>query len=191
MKGDLTELLARITDGDHAAASDALSLVYDELRAIAGGHFKRLGDAAGANTLQATALVNEAYIRLVEAKSIHIHDRKHFCVLIAKIMRQILVDHARAKGAIKRGGDRDQRQRITLAAVPGSDTPSVDLLDLEDALARLSEISPERARLVELRFFGGLTSEEAADVLDISRAEAARRWRAARAWLAVQLQKGD
>lgn len=183
---DLTRLMARFGEGDPAAADVLLPRIYTELRAIAAAHFTRR--PAGAHTLHATALVNEAYIKLVESGDLHVRDRKHFFVLVAKVMRQILVDHARARNARKRGGG---RERLTLAAVPGISAPSIDLLALEEALTRLSAISPDRAQLVELRFFGGLQESEAAEALGISRAEASRRWRAARAWLLLQLRRGE
>jgi RNA polymerase sigma-70 factor, ECF subfamily len=182
----LTSLIARFGEGDRVAAASLLPHIYDELRAIAAKYF---GHQNAQHTLQPTALVNEAYVKLIQASKVQVRDRKHFFVLAARIMRQIMVDHARAKQAKKRGGG--DRCNLTIENVADTSEPDMDVIALEEALERLATMSPERARLVELRFFAGLTSEEAAQVLNISRAEAARRWRAVRAWLMAELRKGD
>ncbi|TVQ54152.1 MAG: sigma-70 family RNA polymerase sigma factor [Phycisphaerales bacterium] len=181
---DLTSLIARFSHGDRAAAESLLPLIYEELRRIAASHFRVRQQG---HTLQPTALVNEAYLKLAESSKLAIRDRKHFFVLAASIMRQILVDHARAKQAQKRGGNMN---RLTLDGVGEMRVPQLDLLALEEAMNRLTKIHPDRAKLVELRFFAGLTSNEAGEVLGISRSEAARQWRAARAWLTIELGEG-
>lgn len=161
-------------------------LLYDELRRLAAGYLARRPKG---QTLQATALVHEAWMRLAERGGATGADRGHFLALAATVMRQLLVDHARENGALKRGGG---WARVTLGDAlegePGSD--EVDLLALDEALTRLAKLNPERARLVELRAFGGSTLEEAAEALGISRSEAARRWRIVKAWLASQLHGG-
>jgi len=182
---DLTRLMARFGEGDHAAAEQLLARIHGELRAIAEHYFRH---RAAGHTLQPTALVNEAYVKLVQASKVRVHDRKHFFAIAARVMRQILVDHARSKKAMKRGGD---RQQVTVDQIGEVPAPNLDVLALEEALEKLALISPDRVKLVELRFFGGLTSEEAAEALGISRAEAARRWRAVRAWLTAELRKGE
>lgn len=182
---DITRHLADIAAGDREAAAALLPKVYDELHGLAVAHFR--GQPAG-HTLQPTALVHEAYLKLA-GPGVEATDRTHFFVLASRIMRQILVDHARAKGSAKRGGG---LQRVTLSeAVSKSGERDVDLLALDDALDKLAAMEPERARLVELRFFGGLTSEEAGAILGMSRTDAARKWRMARAWLARELRSGD
>jgi len=182
---ELTSLIEQFSQGDRAAAERLLPVIYDDLHRVAVGYFRNQDHG---HTLQPTALVNEAYLKLADTTKIHVRDRKHFFVLAARIMRQVLVDHARAKQAEKRGG---KMQRVTLAGLGATPQQTIDVLALEDALHRMSELDPDRARLVELRFFAGLTSEEAAEVLGISRAEATRRWRMARAWLTVELWEGD
>lgn len=177
----VTRILADFGSGD-AAARELLPLVYDELRRLAASHFE---DERVGHTLQPTALVNEAYLRMASDAGIKVENRAHFFRLASKVMRQILVDHARGKEALKRGG---AGERITLDdSFPGPSGPVVDLLDLEESLERLAAFSPDKARLVELRFFGGLSIEEAADALNISRTQATREWRMARAWLAEEL----
>jgi RNA polymerase sigma factor (TIGR02999 family) len=174
--------LSDFGSGDQEAVRDLLPKVYDELRRLAGTH---LAAERTGHTLQPTALVHEAYVRLAERPAASITDRAHFFRLASKVMRQILVDHARSRAAAKRGAG---AERVTLSEA--ADMPSgsdIDLLELEDALDRLAGLSVTKARLVELRFFGGLTIEEAAATLDISRTQATREWRTARAWLADEL----
>ena len=180
----VTQLLAEAGMSD-ASARELLPIVYDELRRLAATHFATERDN---HTLQPTALVNEAFLRIVAGRPIRVTSRRHFFRLASTIMRRVLVDHARAKDALRRGGD---IERYTLTMEPGQDSHStIDLLALEEALDRLSALSPQKARLVELRFFGGLTIEETADALEISRTQATREWRMARAWLADELGEG-
>lgn len=160
-----------------------LPLVYAELRRLAAGYLRR--EKPG-QTLQPTALVHEAYLRLMKDRPDRWQNRAHFCAIAAHSMRQILIERARARGAAKRGG---ARPRVTLdeALVAGNDR-SIDLLALDEALERLAALDPEQARLVELRFFGGLTVEETADAMNISPATVKRHWTVAKAWLSRELE---
>ena len=182
--GAVTELLARARAGSAVALEELVPLVYGELRRIAGRYVRR--ERAG-HSLQATALVHEAYIRLLKDEDLTIENRAHFLGIAARSMRQILVEHARARGAEKRGGE---RQRVTLGEGVAAGGPvDVDLLALEEALERLAALNADHARIVELRFFGGLTNEETAAVLDISPATVKRAWAVARAWLFRELTR--
>jgi RNA polymerase sigma factor (TIGR02999 family) len=160
-----------------------LPIVYDELRELASKFFR---DQRPGNTLQPTALVHEAYMKLVD-QSIQWQNRNQFFVVAAKAMRSILVDHARARGALKRGGDQHRVPLNDADQTPAElDEPMI--LAIDEAMTRLAAMDERKARLVELRFFGGLTSDQAADALDIARSTAAEEWRMARAWLYAQLQ---
>ncbi len=178
---DVTRYLADFAAGDRAALESLMPKVYGELRRLAGVHLR--SERAG-HTLQPTALVHEAFLRLSEADDASIEDRMHFFRLASRLMRQILVDHARAKQTLKRGGE---LARVTLTDVAGGPATETDVLGLEDALVRLEKLDARKARLVELRFFGGLGEEQAADAIGISRTQAAREWRVTRAWLADEL----
>ena len=160
-----------------------LPLVYQELRRLAASYLRR--EKPG-QTLQPTALVHEAYLRLMKDRPDRWQNRAHFCAIAAHSMRQILIERARARGAVKRGG---ARPRVTLdeGLVAGEDR-SIDLLALDEALERLAAMDPEQARLVELRFFGGLTVEETAEAMEISPATVKRHWTVAAAWLARELE---
>jgi RNA polymerase sigma factor (TIGR02999 family) len=160
-----------------------LPLVYDELRRLAAAYLRR--ERPG-QTLQPTALVHEAYLRLLKDKPGRWQNRAHFCAIAAHSMRQILIERARARGALKRGGI---QARVTLddGLLP-SDSPAIDVLAIDEALHRLEAIDAEQARLVELRFFGGLTIEETAEAMNISAATVKRHWTMARAWLARELE---
>jgi RNA polymerase sigma factor (TIGR02999 family) len=176
--GAVTQLLARAKAGNAAALEELVPLVYAELRRIAGRYVRH--ERAG-HSLQATALVHEAYIRLIKDEDLTFENRAHFLGIAARSMRQILVEHARARDAEKRGGE---RQRVTLdEGVAAGGPADVDLLALEEALERLAALNADHARIVELRFFGGLTNEETAAALDISPATVKRAWAVARAWL--------
>lgn len=183
---DVTRMLAALEQGDERAADRLLAAVYEELRRLASA---RLSRESPDHTLQPTALVHEAYLRLVGDSAADWRNRAHFFAAAAEAMRRILVESARRKARLKRGGD---RERVALehadAATPGA---SIDLLALDEALGRLAERDAEKARLVELRFFAGLGVQEAADVLGISRATADRHWAYARAWLYDEIRKGD
>lgn len=179
---EVTAILTQLSAGDKDASARLLPIVYDELRALAGHLFK----AQPANhTLQPTALVHEAYLKLAGATRPPA-DRAHFMAIAARAMRQILTDHARRRRAGKRGGP-DWR-RITLdRAVDQAESNTVDLIALEEALARLAERSDFQARIVELRVFGGLTIEEVAQVLEIGRTTAKGEWTVAKIWLKREL----
>jgi RNA polymerase sigma factor (TIGR02999 family) len=175
---DVTHLLNAIERGDPDAAGQLWPLVYEELRRLAGAQMAR--EKAG-HTLDATALVHEAYVRLAADTDQGFANRRHFFAVAAQAMRHILVEHARGKGRRKRGGGR-QREHPDLDAFAAGG-PAEDLLTLHDALEQLAAHDPVKARLVELRFFAGLTLEQAAECLDVSLSTADRAWRYARAWL--------
>jgi RNA polymerase sigma factor (TIGR02999 family) len=175
---DVSSLLIAIERGDPDAAAKLWPLVYDELRRLAGAQMAQ--ERAG-HTLDATALVHEAYVRLAADTEAGYANRRHFFAAAARAMRHILVENARAKGRVKRGGAR-RRECPDLDALD-AEVPTEDLLALHEALEQFAAHDPVKARLVELRFFGGLTLEQAAACLDISRSTADRAWRFARAWL--------
>lgn len=175
------------TPGSFAAAADLLPLVYDELRALAESYFRNERDS---HTLQPTALVHEAYMRLVDQTAIEFKSRNQFFVIAAKAMRNILVDHARGKGRIKRGGD---WQQVTLEAIGqtfGVDAPSskIDLERVHAALQKLATLDERKAAIVELRFFAGVSEDQAAEIVGIARSTASEEWRMARAWLHRELK---
>ena len=181
-RGHVTRLFSRWRAGDEDAASELLPRIYGELRGLADSYLRR--ERVG-HTLQPTELVNEAFLRLL-GTDVEATDRGHFFALAAQSMRRILVDHARRQRADKRIAP---EHRVTLGTeVDATPTPEVDVLDLHRALERFVEIAPRPAQLVELRYFGGLTLPEAARVLGVSRATAARDWKAARVWLVRELE---
>ena len=183
---EVTLLLQRVSVGDAAAVETLLPLVYQELRAIAERYMVR---EQWAHTLQPTALVHEAYLRLVGADSGAWQGRSHFIGIAARAMRQILVDHARAKRTEKRGGS---AHRVDLdAVVDAFEDRSVDLLALHEALLRLAQIDERQSQLVELRFFGGITMAGAAKILGLAERTAEREWRVARAWLRRELSGSE
>ena len=174
----MTELLRAWRQGDRAAEADLLPLVYAELRARAA---RALGRERLDHTLQPTALVHEAYLRLVGQEQADWQDRTHFFAIAAKLMRQILTDHARRHGSAKRGGGRRPAPLAAAGEVAAPEAPDFEALD--EALARLGRFDSEAVRIVELRYFGGLTVEETAQALGCSPSTVVRQWRAARAWL--------
>lgn len=181
---DATEMLERVKQGDLQASEELLPLVYDELRRIAAGYLAR-GHEVGP-TLQPTLLVNEAWIRLVGGTSpVHANDRGHFCAIAARAMRNVLVDHRRARGAAKRDSGGVQETLSGLSAAVEEN--GITVLDLHQALQELEVLDPELGRLVELRYFAGLTIPETATSLGLSTATIERRWRVARAWLRASL----
>ena len=181
---DVTRLLVRLTDGDRAVLDDLLPLIYGELRRLAASYLRR--ERAG-HTLQPTALVHEAYLRLVDQTQVRWQNRAHFFGVAAQMMRRILVDHARASVAAKRGGDVERLSLDENIDVTGE--RARELVALDEALERLAEIDPEKSRVVELRFFGGLSVEETAEVLGVSAPTVKRHWRMAKAWLYGQMQQ--
>jgi RNA polymerase sigma factor (TIGR02999 family) len=184
---DVTRILSAVEEGDPHAAGQLLPLVYDELRNLAS---KRLAQEKPGQTLQATALVHEAYVRLVDSDKAQSWDsRWHFFAAAAEAMRRILVERARRKKRAKHGGG---RQRVNLeAAAELGDTPADDLEALDLALTRLEQMDAQAALLVKLRFFAGLTMPEAAQVLDIPLRSAERNWTFARTWLHRELDRAD
>lgn len=174
-----------LAEGDASAAERLWPLVYDELHALAESHFRRL---PGGQTLQPTALVHEAFLRLVNRPADSVRDRAHFMAIAAKAMRQILVDHARRRGAEKRGGG---ATRVSLEEIdlPGAQEDAFDVTSIHSALERLAVMDARKAMIVELRFFGGLTTEETAIALGVSRTTVTEEWRFARAWMVHELQR--
>jgi RNA polymerase sigma factor (TIGR02999 family) len=184
---DITRLLKAWGGGDESALEQLVPLVYAELRAQARLHLR---NERSADTLQITALVNEVYIRLTDAREVDWHDRVHFFALSGRMMRRILVDAARARAAAKRGGGGvrvEHSSAIDLDQIPTADSSAASLSALDDALEELGRIDPRRAKVVELRFFGGLSVEETATELRVSPQTVMRDWRLARAWLAREL----
>ena len=186
MEGEgVTQLLLEWGAGDRAALDQLVPLVFDELRRLAHSYLRR---ERAEHTLQPTALVNEAYLRLADQRRVNWQSRAHFFGIAANLMRQILVDHARQRAAEKRGGADLQRLSLTQAerVVNHED---VDVLALNEALERLNGFDEQQARIVELKFFAGLTIEETAEVLNVSHATVERDWKLARAWLKRELSR--
>ena len=181
----VTLLLSRWCAGDRAALNALMPLVYEELRLLA-RHYLR--QERPDHTLQSTALVHEAYVRLLGQRPPEWKNRAHFFGVAAKLMRQILVDHARGRGAAKRGGN---SLKLTLNEGMGSKGKDFDLLALDDALNNLAELSPQQSRIVELRFFSGLTIEDTSEVLGVSPATVKRNWTTARAWLFREMNHSE
>jgi RNA polymerase sigma factor (TIGR02999 family) len=180
---EVIRILSAIEQGDPRAAEQLLPLVYDELRKLAA---QKLAQEKSGQTLQATALVHEAYLRLVDGdEARHWNNRGHFFVAAAVAMRHILIDNARRKLTNKRGGGDLQRQPLEGLAAPA---PDEELLALDEALTKFAASEPQKARLVELRYFAGLTGEQAAEVLGISPTTADRHWAYARAWLGARIR---
>lgn len=186
---NITALLKAWSGGDPAAQERLIPLVYKELHRLARRYRKRSG--AG-ETLQTTALVNEAYMRLIEIHDVVWRDRVHFFAVSAQVMRRILVDSVRARGAIKRGGDAGRLVALDpdQIAAPDSDR-AAELLAIDEALTSLARIDARRARVVELRVFGGLTMDEAAEVLGLSPQSVRRDWKLAKAWLLRELSRDE
>ena len=181
---EITQLLVKWSDGDKAALDELMPLVYDELRRLANGYLRR---ERLSHTLQPTALVNEVYLQLIDQRSVSWQDRAQFFGLAARLMRHILVDHARQHRAAKRGG---AQLKLSLSQADRfGNQPDMELIKLDDALQALAAIKPEHSRIVELRFFGGLTIEETAAITGMSHASVERGWNFARAWLRREMSK--
>ncbi len=181
---EITQLLKAWAGGDKAALDQLTHLCYQELRRIARRHLRR---AHPGHTLQTSALVNEAYLRLADFGNVQWQNRAHFFAMTARIMRNILVDLARQRGRTKRGGG---LLTVSLSdATQASKQRSADLIALDEALDALAVLSPRKSRVVELKFFGGLTNEEAAEVLEVSADTVRRDWRSAQAWLFRELSR--
>ncbi|MEM8758069.1 MAG: ECF-type sigma factor [Planctomycetota bacterium] len=185
---EATTALRRLTMGEAHAADDLTPVLYDELRRLAGS---MLAAERAGHTLQATALVHEAYVKLIDQRTVTADNRSAFMGLAATVMRRVLVDHARAKNRLKRGGG---ARRVVLdeGAIGAPEHTASDGLDVEQldaALTKLGELDERKARLVELRFFCGIDEKDAAELVGVSRATASREWRMARSWLARELQR--
>jgi RNA polymerase sigma-70 factor (ECF subfamily) len=173
-------------DGNERAVADLTALLYPELRRLASHHLRR---ERREHTLQTTALVHEAYLRLNDQREVHWKNREQFLGIAAQLMRRILVDYSRGHDAKKRGGGVEKvflEEAVGVAKEKGA-----DVIALDEALTKLSEFDPQQARLVELRFFGGLSIEESAEVLGVSRTTIKRNWNVTKAWLARELRHGD
>jgi RNA polymerase sigma factor (TIGR02999 family) len=182
---DVTRLLVDWSNGSKQALEDLMPLVYDELRRLAGRYLRH--ERPG-HTLQSTALVHEAFLRLVDQKSVRWQNRAHFFGVAAQMIRRILVDHARSHQTAKRGADAPKLSLDEALATP--EQRDMDLVALDDALNGLAKIDPQQSRIVELRFFGGLSIEETAEVLGISPATVKRDWVIAKSWLYRDLARG-
>ncbi|MBK5294106.1 MAG: sigma-70 family RNA polymerase sigma factor [Acidobacteriia bacterium] len=184
--GDVTSLLAEIHRGNRRAESELIPLIYDELHRLAAYYMRR---ERSDHTLQATALVHEVYLRLSKQREVTWQNKAHFFAIAGSLMRRILVDHARAHSRSKRGG---LQQKISLEeALLFSEEQSEELMLLDTALAQLTEEHPRQSQIVELRFFGGLTVEEIAEVLKVSPKTVKRDWSVARAWLYREIHKQE
>lgn len=181
---EITRLLLAWSAGDKSALDELMPIVYAELRRLARGFMRR---QPSDHTLQTTALVNEAYLRLIDSSRVNWQNRTHFFAISAQLMRRILVDFARARGSLKRGGEAQKVELDEALAIPLE--PKTDLVALDDALKILAEMNPRQSQVVELRYFGGLSEEEIADHLEISVRTVRRDWSVARAWLYRELNK--
>lgn len=182
---DVTRLLVDLADGRPKASADLFPLVYEQLRTLAAAYLK---SERPDHTLQPTALVHEAYVKLVEPGTDQPRTRAHFQALASQIMRNLLVDHARHHKSLKQGGN---LQRVPLTGLEMSDAPtSAEILDIDSLLTTLAELNPTTARVVELKFFGGLTNEAIATATGVSLSSVEREWRFARAWLTDNLRNG-
>ena len=182
----ITQLLSEWRDGDQTALDRLIPLVHQELRRLAHHYLKR---ERPEHTLQTTALVNEAYLKLVDHKDMHWQNRAHFFAVAAQAMRRILVDHARTRDALKRGGGLPMMNLDEAAAV--ADTQAANLLELNDALDELALLDARKSRIVELRHFGGMTVEETAEVMGLSPTTVNREWQSAKTWLLKTMNRQD
>ena len=183
---EITRLLVAWGDGDQTALEELTPLIYEELHRLA---HRYMGSERPGHTLQTTALVNEAYVRLIDWKNVQWQNRAHFFGVSAQLMRRILVDFARSRRYQKRGGGANAVTLDNAAFV--SDQKGPDLLALDEALLSLAELDPRQSKVVELRFFGGLSNDEVAEVLNVSEATVRRDWSLARAWLHRELSNRD
>src|SRR5262245_751831 len=182
---DVTQLLEEWSKGDQAALDELIPLVYEELHRMAKRH---LGRERPGHTLQTTALVNEAYLRLIDQRNVRWQNRAHFLSIAARLMRRILMDHARAHRYAKRGGD---AIKVSLGkAIDVSKERAAELVSLDDAMTALAALEPRKSQVVELRFFGGMSVEETAEVLGVSPVTVMRDWSTAKAWLHRAMAKG-
>ncbi len=182
---NVTELLIGLTEGNTQVLEALLPIVYSELRRLANSYLRR---ERNDHTLQPTALVHEAYMKLVDQRNVKWQNRAHFFGVAANVMRRILVDHARKHNADKRGGEFSKEQ-LEEALIVVSDERSFELLALDEALENLAAMDPQKARIVELRYFGGLSVEETAEVMGVSEITVKRHWKLAKAWLYGQIAR--
>jgi len=182
---EVSQLLVEWRNGDQEALDRLMPLVYDELRRIAGRYMNR---ERSEHTLQTTALVNEAYLRLVDQKNVDWQNRAHFFAVAASVMRHLLVDHARARGRIRRGADPQQVSLDEAALI--SEQKGEEMIALDEALTKLAAIDERKVKIVELRYFSGLSAEETATVLGVSEITVKREWLKAKAWLYRELSPG-
>ena len=181
---EVSQLLVEWRNGDQQALDRLMPLVYDELRRIAGRYMKR---ERSEHTLQTTALVNEAYLRMVDQKNVDWQNRAHFFAVAASVMRHLLVDHARARGRVRRGADPQQVSLDEAALV--SEQKGEEMIALDEALTKLAAIDARKVKIVELRYFSGLSAEETATVLGVSEITVKREWLKAKAWLYRELSQ--
>ena len=179
----ITELLLKWNEGDATSLEELMPLVYNELRQLAARYLKH---ERANHTLQPTALVNEAYLRLVDQQKVEWQNRAQFFGLAARVMRNILIDHARGRQAVKRGGHNYQISFATEGNIGAK--PQIEFLAVHEALERLEALDPQKARIIELRFFGGLSIDETAVVIGVGHATVERDWKLARAWLRLELE---
>ncbi len=182
---NITQLLQAWGEGDQSALEELTPLVYQELHSLARRQMSRENEG---HTLQVTALIHEVYLKLVEFQSVRWQDRAHFYAVCARLMRRILIDFARSHDSLKRGGS-DRRLTLEEGLIASADVPA-ELTDLEQALTKLAEDDPRKSSVVELRFFGGLTVKETAEVLKVSPDTVMRDWSMARAWLLREMDEG-
>lgn len=182
---DITQMLIELTDGNTEVVNQILPRIYDELRKLASGYLRR---ERADHTLQPTALVHEAYMKLIDQKKVHWQNRAHFFGIAAQVMRRILLDHARKHNADKRGGEAEKLP-IEEEILVVSHEKSAELIALDEALETLSKMDPQKAKIVELRYFGGLSIEETAEVMGVSVPTINRQWRMAKAWLYGQIAR--
>ncbi len=182
---EVTRLLIDWGNGDQAALDELIPLVYAELRRLAGRYMRRESQD---HTLQTSALINEAYLRLIDQKSVQWQNRAHFFGVAAQLMRRILVDHARSRSRAKRGGG---AQMVSLVEQAVMSEEVAEVIALDEALNNLAEMDPRKSQIVELKFFGGLTTEEVAEVLKVTTRTVEREWRKAKAWLHRAISKGE
>ncbi len=187
---EVTSLLEAWSGGDSSALERLMPIVIDDLRGMARARIARENPG---HTLQATALVNEVYLKLIGQHSMRWEDRAHFFAVMAQFMRRLLVDHSRKRRALKKGGDAPHKNLDDTPTIagPGGDLDPIDILALDNALKRLAQLDPRQARIVELRYFGGLTLQETAESLKVSTMTIKREWRSARLWLLRELKGTD
>lgn len=181
-KKNVTQMLQAWSDGDQNALDELFAMVYEELHRLAGAYMRR---ERPNHTLQPTALINEAYLRLVDHSAMNWQNRAHFFGVAAKVMRHILTDYARSRGTAKRGGN--VSKLVLDEGIASDQERDIDLIKLDEALGILEKINPEQSKIVELRFFGGLSIEETAKVLGVSDSTIKRQWNVTKAWLYRQL----